>query len=146
MNLDNIFEPISGFFQSSDISAISKFENDYGITFPDSYKAHLESYGRCMFSGSATIETECKSIVEIFTMYGINCDTGDIGKDLEMHDDYKENGYIPIGDDMFNNRYIIDSSNGKILFSDCSSSEYIAKLVANSFSEFLQKIEVVIDE
>jgi len=78
MNLDNIFEPISGFFQSSDISAISKFENDYGITFPDSYKAHLESYGRCMFSGSATIETECKSIVEIFAMYGINCDCSGI--------------------------------------------------------------------
>ncbi|MEP1740411.1 MAG: SMI1/KNR4 family protein [Kangiellaceae bacterium] len=146
MNLDNIVEPVDKTFQTSSDSEIISFEKKYNIKFPEEYKMFLEKYGRCMFTGEATIETECKSTTEVFTMYGISCDAGHIGADLDSHPDYKENGFIPIADDMFNNRYVIDSKDGRILFLNYLNAECTIKIAANSFSKFLQKIIIQPDD
>lgn len=143
MSVEDYLEPIFEDFEVCNESDILRFEKMNSVSLPDDYKYFLRKYGRCMFSGEAYIED---TNLEVFTMFGINSTAGNIEYELKIHPDYVKNGYVPIGDDSFNNRYVLNITNGHVLYLDYAQSGCNIIVVSESFTGFLQKIRVVIDE
>lgn len=146
MEMSDKFEPINDNFEALTQKELSKLESSINCKLPSDYSDFLLKYGRCMFSGQASIKISESLEAEIFTMYGAKGDAGNILKDIELHSEYVAEGIIPIADDMFNNRYVLHSKSEDILFIDYSSGEATSVLVAKNFTDFIRKIEVIPDD
>lgn len=121
--------------KDSDIKSIEKLAN---AKLPEIYVDFLKKYGHSMFDGIALIESPDKNEYEVFTLYGAST----VIDDIRLHEDYEGNGIIPIADDAFNNRFIINSEYGKIQFVEYLSGRAEVINITDTFENFLKKITV----
>lgn len=138
-------EPISENYVPVDDSDIKRIQEITQTTLPHDYIEFIRKYGRSMFVGEATVTSKNKKM-GIFTFFGGGNDDGSVIRDIEAHEEFPSNGIIPIADDMFNNRYVIEGDTGKISFIEYTSGTADVFEVSNSFSELLELIEVEEDE
>ncbi len=143
-NLANKIVPVGNAFDPASEQNIADAESLLGLSFPSLLVDLLRTYGRFMFDGEALIQVDQDPPLGIFTFFGCKGDVGNLVLDVGAHPDYMRLGLLPIADDMFNNRYVLDIGSNAILFID-----YVRQLppsvVASSLEEFLRKIEVVPD-
>lgn len=144
--MTNVFEPVKDEFENLNGEELAELESSLNLHFPKAFRDFLLKYGRCMFSGEATVKDESGNELEIFTMFGYKGEAGNIQRDFELHPEYAQDSLIPIADDMFNNRFVLHATSGKVGFIDYSSGSTTYAKVAKSFEIFLEKIEVIPDE
>lgn len=144
--MSEIFEPVEGVFEPLSREELSSLEGTLGFALPSDYKNFLTKYGRCVFTGEALVKTPSGQELELFTMFGAKGDAGNLLNDIDLHPEYLENDLIPIADDMFNNRYVLNLNSGEISFIDYTNGTGSQILIAKSFTDFLNKIEVVSDD
>jgi hypothetical protein len=134
--------PIEAAFEVCDDDDIQAIEAKAGFKLPATYVSFLKTYGRCMFTGEATVR--CPGEVpplRIDTMFGCGDSAGDILTDMQRHPEYRNNGLVPIADDNFNNRYVLRKT-GAVLFIDYSRGTTAISKLADSFDEFLNMLDV----
>jgi hypothetical protein len=68
-----------------------------------------------------------------------------VTNDLVAHSDYVADGLLPIADDLFNNRYVVELSTGKVRFIEYSEGRRREREIAGSFDAFLMAIRVIPD-
>lgn len=144
--MKEIFEPILDEFEILSAEDLSSLEKALNCSLPEDYANFLLQYGRCMFAGEASIKLDNGRDLEVFTMFGTKSEVGNILSDIQLHPEYFDQGLIPIADDMFNNRYLINKKTGSIFFIDYDAAEASPVLVKNTFTEFINGIEVIPDE
>lgn len=119
---------------------IAEAERDLGVSFPAALRRLLGEFGRCGFRGDARIVVDGGEL-GIFTFFGLSGDSSNIVEDWKAHDDFQKRRLVPIADDMFNNRYVLNADGGEVIFIDYSSQS--SAVVATTFDDFLSMIEVV---
>jgi hypothetical protein len=144
--MSEIFEPIEDKFEPLNKEELSSIEGLLEAPLPDDYAKFQMNYGRCIFIGEALIRTVDGREIEVFSMFGAKGDVGNFLVDLELHPEYLEGKLIPIADDMFNNRYVLNYISGEISFIEYSNGVGSLLSVASSFTEFLKNIEVIPDD
>lgn len=140
-----IFEPVEDEFDPLSQKELSLLESSLDNTLPSDYKKFLMKYGRCVFTGETLITAPDGQELEVFTMFSAKGDVGNFLSDMEMHPEYLANSLIPIADDMFNNRYVLNLNSGDVSFIDYSNGTGLMILIAKNFTEFLNSIEVIPD-
>jgi len=136
--------PIGTEYEPMAFKSISMIEGALGRCLPTDYSEFLMLYGRCGFAGEATIVTE-SSRFPIFTFFGGGNGNGSLIQQMELHPDLQAIGALPIADDLFDNIYVFDLEEGRISRLDYSSGRAVATKIADSFSEFVSRIEVTPD-
>jgi SMI1-KNR4 cell-wall len=137
-------EPIDGNFEPCDEADIIEVEKVIGFGLPASYAIFLGRFGRCGFSGEATIESSANVPPQgIFTIFGCKGSAGNMLQDRAIHPEYISMRLLPIADDNFNNRYVLDGNTGEIYFIDYSHRSGAMDKVADSFDQFLGRLKVV---
>jgi len=144
--MSEIFEPVEDVFEPLSREELSSLESSLGFILPSDYVSFLSKYGRCIFIGEALIKAYDGQEFEVFTMFGAKGDAGNILNDIELHPEFSKNSLIPIADDMFNNRYVLNSKSGEVLFVDYTNEAGSHISIAKSFTEFVNKIKVVPDD
>lgn len=137
-------QPIGDAFDPASGQDLAAAEGALGIRFPVLLRDLQTTYGRFMFNGEALLQVEGSSPLGVFTIFGCKGDKGNIVVDVQAHPDYLGAGIIPIADDMFNNRYVLDLEHGSVLFIDYVN-QHAPRAVASSLDEFFRKIEVIPD-
>ncbi len=117
--------------------AILTLETRVG-SLPPGMRELLSTYGRCGFSGFASVKFENGHVEPIFTLF----DTATIVDDCIAHSDFEEGGFIPVADDEFNNRYLFSQRDGAVHFAEYANGSCVITRVASSFEAFLRAIEV----
>ena len=138
-------EPILDDYVPANDGNIKEIEKITNVTLPEAYVDFVKIYGRSTFNGYAKVVTN-KTDIGIFTWFGGGGNDGSIIKDIKDHKDYAQKGFIPIADDMFNNRFVLNGGNGEISFIEYSSGNSVVIKVADSFEEFVKNIKVEDDE
>lgn len=141
---DGKVAPINGAFEPASEEEIYDIESKLKIALPDAWRKFLATYGRCMFAGEAIVESDQIDPIGIFTIFGCKGGSGNIYADFMLHLDMQQASRVPIADDMFNNRYVWDSSSKKVFFIDYANGA-APKQVAESIDEFFRKIVVISD-
>jgi len=136
--------PIGSAFDPVSAESISLIEVVLGRSLPRDYREFLMLYGHCGFAGEAVIVTDSEKF-PIFTFYGGGDGNGSLLQQLTLHSDLKEIGALPIADDLFNNIYVFDLEAGVISRLDYSSGYAVAIKIANTFTDFVSRIEVTPD-
>lgn len=144
--MSEIFEPVEDVFEPLSKEELSSLESSLGFTLPSDYASFLTKYGRCIFTGETLIKASSGQEFEVFTMFGAKGDAGNLLSDIELHPEYTENDLIPIADDMFNNRYVLNHESGEVSFIDYTNGIGSLVSIAKSFTEFVNEIEVVPDD
>ncbi|OUR72492.1 hypothetical protein A9Q78_06765 [Methylophaga sp. 41_12_T18] len=140
--MKKIFEPILDEFQPTSAKDVSAFEKRYNVVLPEEFKKFQFTYGRCMFSGEASIVSKSNANLEVFTMFGINCGAGDISDDIETHEEYASQGLVPFADDSFNNRYVIKTEDGSVWYLEYNAGTCNTDQVSDTFEGFMRNIEL----
>ncbi len=135
-------QPIFDDFERCDDSEIVALEKSIGSRLPANYAVFLKRFGRSMFAVQAIVQCPQLSPFMLFTMYGCKGNEGNILKDRENHPEYVARGYVPIADDNFGNRFVLDAKTGEIWFIDYSHESGSVKKVARSFEDFLENLKV----
>ncbi|MEQ1775570.1 MAG: SMI1/KNR4 family protein [Burkholderiales bacterium] len=130
--IDDAFDPASE-------QELLMAEATLGVTLPELFREIQKSYGRCMFSGEALISVKGAEPLSIFTIFGCKGDTGNLVMDFREHPDLQDRGLVPIADDLFNNRYVWDSTSGQVLFINYTDRK-APLLAAPTFEDFLKMI------
>jgi hypothetical protein len=138
--------PIFEKFEPSTSEQVQELEALIGRALPSSYTSFLLRYGRCGFSSEAKVKARNGSELQVFTLFGIKDQPGGVMADLAAHPTYLQSGFIPIGDDLFNNRYVLHKGSGAVSFLSYSNGSVSEVGVAQSFAEFLERIEVTPEE
>ena len=138
MRLSDHLTPIFSSFEPSNSAEIEQLESIVGLPMPVDYVAFLQTFGRCMIDGEATVLGH-----DICTFFGTSGDVGNVTNDYLLHNDYVEQKLVPIADDMFNNRYVLRASTGEIRFIEYSSGTSRLFHIAESFGAFIEQITVV---
>jgi hypothetical protein len=113
------------------------------VEFPSLLVTLLTRFGRCSFAGIGVVSAHGRE----FDMFGGRRDGHcSILEDWLFHPDYQTEKLIPIADDMFNNRYVWDTTSGKVLFIDYSHRHGEETVIGESFEDFLGKVDVVPDD
>jgi len=137
MQLLDHLKPVFDSYEPSTPAEIDRLNSVVGLPMPMDYVAFLQTFGRCMIDGEATILGHA-----IFTFYGTSGNAGNIIDDYLLHDDYVEQKLVPVADDLFNNRYVLSPATGEIGFIEYGHG--IARFfpIAKTFSEFIGQISV----
>lgn len=138
-------DPIEDSFKPLKFEDIKKIEDIIGKKLPKQYVEFIQRFGRCGFLGEATVVTENENY-PIFTFYGSGTGSGSLIRQLDLHPDLRDDGKLPIADDLFNNIYVLDVNLGRIYYIVYLQGHAKAKYIATSFSDFINKIEVIPDE
>ena len=110
-----------------------------GVTLPELFREIQKSYGRCRFAGEALIPVNGAEPLGIVSILGCKGVAGNLLMDFRARADLQNAGLVPIADDLLNNRYGWDSSNGHVLFID-DAQRSAPLFVASTFEEFLNMI------
>ncbi len=144
--MSEIFEPVENEFEPLSQEELSSLESSLGFSLPVDYAKFLKRFGRCVFIGEALTKTVNGLELEVFTMFGAKGDIGNLLYDIKLHPEYLVDKLVPIADDMFNNRYVLNYDSGEVSFIDYSNGQCSLVSIANSFTEFVNEIEVVPDD
>jgi hypothetical protein len=134
-------KPITEAFERSSASELQRLRDTVGVDLPESYLEFLRQYGRCMIDGDATVAGH-----GLFTFYGTKQGAGDVASDYLAHPDFVSQQLLPIADDLFNNRFLLDLSSGRVIFAVYMSGFSQQHVVAPTFQAFLGSIEVAPDD
>lgn len=139
---ENILTPIFENFEQMSSSEVCELEKQVGHSFPPEFVYFLSNFGSCMFVGNAGVRIDEEKVLPINAMYGSKTSDRSIIKDWIEHPDYSEAGYIPIAEDFFGDRFVLDTQDNGINHIHYSSQGPSVTRVAENFSKFLQKIEI----
>jgi cell wall assembly regulator SMI1 len=144
MNLQHLnLMPIDSKFGRATVEDIRQIEALLGAKLPEQLSRFLKEHG-----GAASPLGDAQTMAcdgtqcGIFTLFQAVGERNSIAKDVALHPDYLVNGWVPIGDDLFNNRYVVDLQNGKVMFLEYGSGNVRRLEVADSFESFLASITV----
>ncbi|WP_417316009.1 SMI1/KNR4 family protein [Cycloclasticus pugetii] len=147
LDLHTYLRPISGDYSPLTPEQAREVERLVGFELPASYTAFASDFGGGgVFQGEATVKTDDGRELAVFTIFGGVALTPSVLEDLKAHPEWQEAGLIPIADDMFNNRFLLECRTGKIHFIEYSEGVSRAFEVAPSFEAFVERVEVVLDE
>lgn len=146
MNLAPMLRPISESFHEATEEHIREIEAQVAAELPEDYVSFLQHFGGAMFSGEALIRNSTTQTFGVFTLYAASGDTNSVLSDLKAHPHYLEAGLVPIADDLFNNRYVLQISSGEIFFIEYRRGTSQSFRVASSFGAFMEAIETSADE
>ena len=142
MNQDDMrFEAIKDDYFPVSIEQISRIEARVG-SLPSYYVEFISTFGGCGFSGEAVINHPDGEKFPIFTFFGRSEDSQDICEVLDSYPDLESDKKLPIADDMMGNIFVLDPHNGHVFLIDYAQKSAVAYRLANSFSEFLEILEV----
>jgi len=134
-------KPITGAFEPSSAAELQRLRDAVGVDLPENYLEFLRQYGRCMMDVDATVAGH-----GLFTFYGTKQGAGDVVSDYLAHPDFVSQQLLPIADDLFNNRFLLDLSSGRVIFVAYTSGFAQQHFVAPTFQAFLDSIEVKPDD
>lgn len=138
-------EPITTEFNKATEHELREIEAILGTSLPEQVAAFLQSYGGAGFAGEANVTAIDGAPCGVFTMFRAGGPKGSVTNDLDAHPDYVADGLLPIADDLFNNRYVVELSTGKVLFVEYSEGRRREREIAGSFDSFLMAIRVIPD-
>jgi hypothetical protein len=137
-------KPVKGLPEPLDNVDINAIRSIVGSDLPASYVSFLKIYGRSMFEGcDANVVLPEGGKLPIFVFFGKGGPGRNVLEDLEHHPEYVEADYLPIADDLFNNRFVIDLRSGEIVHLQYGDGKVEVTKVADDFEHFLEQIEVV---
>ena len=138
-------EPVNSEFDKATEDHLRSIENLIGAQLPRPVSDFLRRYGGAVFSGDATVTGKDGKASSVFTIFRAAGTKGSVANDLIAHPDYVDDGLLPIADDMFNNRYVVELSTGKVHFVEYGHGRRLEREIAESFDAFLAAIRVVPD-
>lgn len=138
-------EPIDAEFVQATEADLKLIEETLSATVPVQVSSFLKSFGRSMFDGEAAVTAQDGEECGVFTLFCAAGPKGSVIADLLSHPDYVAEGMLPIADDLFNNRFVVKVDTGEVWFLAYAHGVVSTHLVASSFDEFLEAIEVTPD-
>jgi hypothetical protein len=134
--------PIGDRFSPLSPEEVARIEQAIRKPLPLDYAHHLLTIGACRFNGEAYVRVGDATLLPLFTLFGSDCDHQGILGVLAFHDDLRNAGLVPIGDDLYSNLYILDPSNGSVSFVTFDHGVATATKVATSFTGFMKVVHV----
>lgn len=138
-------EPIFSEFNKATEHELRAIEAVLDATLPVQVATFLRSYGGASFLGDATVTAIDETPCPVFTMFRASGPKGSVTNDLVAHPDYVSDGLLPVADDLFNNRYVVDLCTGVVRFLDYGEGHRLEREIAGSFDAFLAAIRVTPD-
>ncbi len=139
-------EPIDAGFNLATEADLKLIEETLGAPVPTQVSTFLQNFGRSMFfDGDAVVTAQDGEECGVFTFFCAAGPTGSVIADLLSHPDYVADGLLPIADDLSNNRFVVRVDTNEVWFIEYARGVVSTHLVANSFGEFLEAIEVMPD-
>lgn len=138
-------EPIDTEFIQATEADLKLIEETLRAPVPAQVSTFLQNFGRSMFDGDAAVAAQDGEECGVFTFFCAAGPTGSVIADLLSHPDYVADGLLPIADDLFNNRFVVRVDTGEVWFIAYAHGVVSTHLVASSFDEFLEAIEVISD-
>jgi SMI1/KNR4 family protein SUKH-1 len=142
-DVESKLEPAKAAYEPLTDSDIAMIRAACAADLPTAYVTFLRTYGQCMFAEDAIVHTSDDRQFPIFTFFGKGQGSRSVLGDLAQHPEYAETQYLPIADDLFNNRYVLDLHSGRVLYIEYSNGRTNASQVAPDFKSLLDLIEVV---
>lgn len=137
----SLVSPIFDSFEPATEAELEAAERAIGLSLPRFFRDFQCAYGRCMFVGEASVSS-AEQTFEVLTIFGCKGEAGNFVHDFEFHEDYRAAGLVPIGDDSFNNRFLWNSHDNKVLFVDYDRGSPQIFPVADSVEAFFDAIVV----
>src|SRR5262245_18727623 len=110
-------KPVKGRPEPLDNFDIDAIRSIVGSDLPASYVSFVKTYGRSMFAGcNASVALPEGGKLPIFVFFGKGAPDRNVLEDLKRHPEYVEADYLPIADDLFSNRFVIDLRSGEIVY------------------------------
>lgn len=137
--------PVDDQFRGASKTEIQNIEKLLGSSLPKDYVEFLERYGKSTFSGEATVAVEGNRPLGVFVLFAAGGEHCSVLADLQAHEDYLREKVVPVGDDLFNNRYLMNPASGEVFFVEYPHGTNSAVKVSSSFSDFINSIQVSAD-
>ena len=127
-------------FDTTDIEIrVADFEREYGISFPEQYRAFMLRY-----NGGNTPKTKLRfdrKSYDLRALFGIDAEQYPLGRCYTRNtsDECIGRGFLPVGGDVFGNFFAIGIDNekrGKMYFLN-HERNFAATLLCDSFNEFI---------
>lgn len=138
-------QPIFSEFNKATEDELRAIETVLDASLPAQVVTFLRSYGGASFAGEASVTAIDGTACTVFTIFCAAGPKGSVTNDLAAHSDYASDGLLPIADDLFNNRYVVDLRTGRVRFIDYGEGRRREREIAGSFDAFLSAIRVIPD-
>ncbi|WP_395738017.1 SMI1/KNR4 family protein [Prosthecobacter sp.] len=112
---------------------LASIEQALGRPLPREYRDFASVYGGAFVGGSV----DGKAEFPILTFFGVKA----VLLRLDIHDDLKADGVLPVADCEMGNLYVIDRQN-VVHYINYYGGQTIARRVADSFDDMLKRIVV----
>ena len=142
LGIEKVVKPIGEQFCPAAVDEVRRIEEVSGSSLPPVYVSFLTTIGNCMFSGSATVHALNGEKLSVSTMFGVSGPFQGILEDLKWHEDYVAAKLVPIADNHFNDRYVLESATGKVLYIEYKAGTNRVIQAADTFEDFLRRIRV----
>lgn len=134
--------PIADEFERATAMELQEIAALLAGSLPSQLQEFLQNFGGAGFNGEAQIELQTGQKEGVFTLFAASR----VRQDLTDHEDYVSNGWAPIADDLFNNRYVVEVATGHVIFLEYGGGQCRSTLVAPNFEAFIASIQVTQDE
>jgi len=140
-NIASKIEPFDeDFYELTDLE-VEELEKKLNVVLPNDYKSFIRYYGGAVLDGEASVDNG-KMKHELFTFFGASKDGVNLVDDRNDHEDYIKENIIPIADDSFDNRFVLDVITNKVYFIEYSDGFAKKIFISDSFAGFLRMIDV----
>ena len=139
-----LMEPAFDEFHRASAEEIRHIEALVNTSLPEDYVAFLEKFGGASFPNESSVRGISGKRYSPFVFFAANGSRCAVIPDLLTHSDYRERSLVPIADDLFNNRFVLNLPKGGVWFMGYSHG-VVEEPVMPSFEAFMRGLKTVVD-